>query len=110
MKLLLDENLSDRLIGLLQDVFPSSCHALTIGTPPISDRMVWEYARSRELTIDTKDSDYQQIAILRGYPPKIIWIRRGNCSTRQIESLLRSNVERIRAFFDDKDAGTLILS
>jgi len=72
--------------------------------------MVWEYARSRELTIVTKDSDYQQIAILRGYPPKIIWIRRGNCSTRQIESLLRSNVERIRAFFDDKDASTLILS
>jgi len=46
---------------------------------------------------------------LQEYPPKVIWVRRGNCSTQQIESLLRNNVERIRAFLDDKDAGTLIL-
>jgi len=93
----------------LQDMFPSSCHVLTIGTPPITDKMIWEYARSHGLTIVTKDADYQQIAALRGYPPKVIWVRRGNCSTQQIESLLRNNVERIRAFLDDKDAGTLIL-
>ena len=109
MKLLFDENLPDKLLGLLQDMFPSSCHVLTIGTPPITDKMIWEYARSHGLTIVTKDADYQQISALRGYPPKVIWVRRGNCSTQQIESLLRNNVERIRAFLDDKDAGTLIL-
>jgi len=109
VKLLFDENLPDKLLGLLQDMFPSSCHVLTIGTPPITDKMIWEYARSHGLTIVTKDADYQQISALRGYPPKVIWVRRGNCSTQQIESLLRNNVERIRTFLDDKDAGTLIL-
>ena len=42
-------------------------------------------------------------ALRVGYPPKVIWIRRGNCSNRQIELLLRNKVDAIRAFNDDTE-------
>jgi predicted nuclease of predicted toxin-antitoxin system len=46
---------------------------------------------------------------LRGFPPKIIWLRIGNCATSEIVSLLRQHVATIIAFAADPDLGTLVL-
>jgi predicted nuclease of predicted toxin-antitoxin system len=46
---------------------------------------------------------------LRGFPPKIIWIRRGNCSTRDIETILRENYSAIGALSEDSETGILTL-
>jgi len=66
-----------------------------------SDAAIWDYARDRGLTIVSKDSDFHQASFLRGSPPKVIWIRRGNCTTADIETLLRSNRTEILAFATD---------
>lgn len=81
MKLLFDENLSRSLCSRLQDIFPSSEHAVTAGLEHASDWELWEYAKLRGLVIATKDGDFHQISFLRGAPPKVVWLRVGNSST-----------------------------
>jgi predicted nuclease of predicted toxin-antitoxin system len=46
LKLLLDENLSPRLIGKLQIRYPDSQHAELLGLKGQSDLHLWEYAAS----------------------------------------------------------------
>lgn len=53
------------------------------------DKEVWNYARNQDYLIVTKDVDFSEFSLLRGFPPKVIWIRRGNCSTHDIEIILR---------------------
>jgi predicted nuclease of predicted toxin-antitoxin system len=49
------------------------------------DHEVWNYAQTNGFTIVTRDSDYNELLVLRGFPPKVIWIRRGNCSTMKFQ-------------------------
>jgi len=83
MKLLFDRNLSPRLVNRLADLYPGSQHVSFIGLDQADDRTVWEYANQNDFTVVTRDSDFSELSVLRGFPPKIIWIRRGNCSTNQ---------------------------
>jgi len=75
-----------------------------------TDAEIWDYARGHGLTIVSKDSDFHQASFLKGSPPKVIWIRRGNCTTTDIEELLRSNLTHILAFGTDPVAAFLALS
>jgi predicted nuclease of predicted toxin-antitoxin system len=61
------------------------------------DRAVWEYARANNLVLVSKDADFGELGLMLGFPPKVVWIRRGNCTTEDIEELLRSNREAIEA-------------
>jgi len=74
-----------------------------------SDRIIWETAKKQDYIIVTKDSDFNELLILKGFPPKVIWIRLGNCSTKTIESLLRTNYEAIFAFYQDNNIGIISL-
>lgn len=107
MKLLFDHNLSPRLVQRLADLFPESTHIYTIGLEQVSDREVWDYAQHHGFTIVTKDSDYNELLTLRGFPPKVIWIRRGNCSTADIEAILRSHEADIQTLTNDSTLGIL---
>ncbi|AFZ14875.1 hypothetical protein Cri9333_4073 [Crinalium epipsammum PCC 9333] len=109
MKLLFDQNLSPRLINRLADIYPDSQHVYSIGLDQADDRSLWEYARQNNFTVVTRDSDFSELSILRGFPPKVIWIRRGNCSTNQIEEILRSHNGEIRQFNEDPNLGILAL-
>lgn len=88
MKLLLDENLLRRLLGILGDTFPGSAHVSEAGLERASDESIWEYANTHGFVIVSKDSDFHQQSLLYGYPPKVIWIRRGNCPSDEIAELL----------------------
>ncbi len=110
MKLLLfDENLSPRLVDRLADVYPGSVHVSTIGLGNALDKAVWEYARQNDFMIVTKDADFSEMSLLLSFPPKIIWIRRGNCSTRDMENLLRENYTVIAFLSEDPNTGILTL-
>jgi len=95
MKLLLDANLSHRLLELVGDLYPGSIHIRNVRLQKSSDDKVWKYAKTNGSTIVTKDSDFHEYSILFGFPPKVIWIRRGNCSTETIAELLRVNHDEI---------------
>ena len=82
--LLFDETVSPRLVAGLSDVFPRSVHLRDVGLARAADAVTWRYAMDYDLTIVSKDSDFHQVTIVRGTPPKVIWIRRGNCPTASI--------------------------
>jgi predicted nuclease of predicted toxin-antitoxin system len=110
VKFLFDENLSPRVVVRLADIFPDSVHAREIGLQAASDLVVWEYAKSNELIIASKDSDMHQRSFLFGPPPKVVWVRLGNCSTTDIENLLRRRLDVLRVFHVDTVASFLSLS
>lgn len=90
MNLLFDQNLSHRLVRSLAEIFPHSSHVRDIGLGRTDDEAVWQYAAAEGFAIVSKDSDFHQLSFLRGHPPKVVWIRRGNCSTDEIESFASS--------------------
>lgn len=109
MKLLFDQNLSPRLVERLIDIFPNSTHVSLKGLDRATDDEVWEWSRENGFTIVTKDADFNELSTLRGFPPKIIWIRAGNCTTSQIERLLRAHFETIQQMQEDPNTGILLL-
>jgi predicted nuclease of predicted toxin-antitoxin system len=95
MKLLFDANLSPRLVQFLSDLFPDSAHVEDFANLDANDDEIWDYALRYGFVIVTKDADFNDMSRLAKESPKIIWIRRGNCSTSIIEHILRSNTESI---------------
>ena len=109
MKLLFDENLSSKLVAALIDLFPGSSHVDRVGLGSADDNAVWSYAQKNDFTLVSKDSDFHEKSLLQGYPPKVVWIKRGNCNSEQIEIILRSRADQIQNFINDRDATYLIL-
>ncbi|MCG3163985.1 MAG: hypothetical protein JMDDDDMK_05444 [Acidobacteria bacterium] len=109
MKLLFDHNLSPRLINRLSDLFPDSSHVYLLGLDRVDDTVIREYAKQHDFLIVTKDADFSDLSLLLGFPPKVIWIRRGNCKTSDIESILRNHHDEIEALSTDQLIGILTL-
>ena len=109
MKLLFDANISRALADRLADAFPGSTHVSVVGLETASDREVWDFAAERDLIIVSKDEDFHQMAFLNGPPPKVVWVRLGNCSTNDIERTLRDSIERITMFAASEFGAFLIL-
>ena len=103
MKLLLDENLSPRLIELLSDIYPGSEHVHRLGLGSSVDEYVWVYAKEHGFAIVSKDSDFADRSVLQGAPPKVIWIRSGNCTTAVVEMLLRNSAQAVMRFVDGEE-------
>jgi predicted nuclease of predicted toxin-antitoxin system len=89
VKLLFDQNLSPSLVDSLADIYPKSVHVQSVGLERADDTAVWDFARLHNFVIVTKDADFQERSLIAGVPPKVVWIRRGNCSTSDIEAILR---------------------
>jgi predicted nuclease of predicted toxin-antitoxin system len=107
LKLLFDQNLSYRLVGLLEDHFPKSEHVKSLGMEEASDSSIWEYARVNDFVIISKDSDFHQRSFLYGHPPKVIWIQRGNCSTIEIYDIVLKHQDDIARFLNNSDSSFL---
>ncbi len=101
MKLLFDQNLSWRLPEKLADLYPDSKHIREFGLKKSKDIDIWEYAKSNGFVIVTKDTDFQQRSLLYGHPPKVVWLRVGNCTVQTIEDLLRRYSPVIHYFGSD---------
>lgn len=98
MSLLLDENLSPRLIARLSNLFPGITHVSEIDLRQASDRAIWEHAKFAGNTIVTADSDFIRMLEDLGAPPKIVHLQRCNAPFRLIEDALRRNAIRIASF------------
>jgi predicted nuclease of predicted toxin-antitoxin system len=110
MKLLLDENLSPALAKAISDLFPGSAHVHDCGLGSADDSSVWDYAKNNGFTIVSKDSDLHDRSLLYGSPPKLIWLRIGNCTTARLENLLRTYSAEIRNFEANPLEAFLVLS
>ena len=110
MRLLFDENLSPKLPNRLSDLFPNSIHVRDVGMKATIDPIVWDFAKENNLLIVSKDADMHDLSLVLGNPPKVIWLRLGNCSTRQVEDVLRREFDAIKLFYEDGSLSLLALS
>ena len=100
MKLLFDHNLSHKLVDRLADIFPDSTHTILLGLSEASDTHVWQTALDNQLTIVSQDADFLEMGLVKGFPPKLIWIRLGNSTTTEVERVIRDNHLSIRKFIE----------
>ncbi len=102
MKLLLDENLSRRLVPMLQSAYPNSSQVALLRLESATDREIWEYAKENDFIIVTRDSDFHELSTLYGVPPRIIWLKTGNQSKEStLRSLLEHKVQIDTALFQE---------
>lgn len=83
---------------------------MVAGLESADDQTVWDYAASRGLVIATKDWDFVQLSSLHGQPPKVIWLRLGNCSTANVEEVLRRRHLELLRFEEDTTAALLVVA
>lgn len=98
MKLLFDQNISYRVIKLLDSPYSDSKHVSSCSLLNAEDQDIWSYAKKNGFAILTFDSDFYDISLLKGHPPKIIWIRGGNLNTVGLANLLNLKQDIIREF------------
>lgn len=109
MRLLFDENLSETLVVTLADQYPGSLHVRLMGRGGASDFDVWGLAVHEGCILVTRDGDFLRLSVLRGAPPKVVWIGLGNCSNAVIADLLRSRRTDIERFAAQEEATFLAL-
>lgn len=74
-----------------------------VGLDTADDRTVWQYAKDNGFAIVTQDSDFHELAMLYGAPPKIVWLKSGNQPRQYVKNVLLKSKERIRAFEEDAE-------
>lgn len=103
MKLLFDQNISHRILHVLEEHFDNCKQVRSLNLENISDNNIWNYAKINNYAIVTFDADFSDIANLKGHPPKIIWLRTGNMTTNSIAELLIIKKELIISFLKEEE-------
>ena len=109
MKLLLDENLSSKIVRKITDLYPDSTHVKSLALNNTDDAIIWEYAKRNDFVIVSKDSDFYQRSLLYGHPPKFIYLQIGNSPTTNIVQILRDNFDTICQFKAREAESILVL-
>ena len=109
VRLLLDESLSEGLLPRLADLFPGSTHVRSLGQDGASDQSAWEMACTGEFILLTRDEDFVTLSVLRGAPPKVIWLNVGNARNAAIEALLRARAIDIERFATHEEYSFLVI-
>ena len=107
MTLLFDQNISPQIVKQLEEIFPGVKQVRHLGLENASDLEIFEYAKSNGYAVVTFDSDFVDLNVLKGFPPKIIWLRTGNLTTKSIAELINKNVVAIRNFLQSEEAQIL---
>jgi predicted nuclease of predicted toxin-antitoxin system len=109
MKLLIDQNISRKIIPNIKSSYPNSAHVVDLGLENSTDKLIWEYAKEHNFIIVTFDADFYNFSVVWGFPPKIIWIRTYNQTTSFIEQLLVNYYATIKDFCIDENLSCLEL-
>ena len=108
MKLLLDANISWRLCAFLTENFGECAHINKIDMPyPAKDSEIWQYAKDHEYIIVTQDTDFLHFLEIKGYPPKLILLKTGNTSRKQMEMILLQAKPSIFELYNTEEYGLL---
>ena len=99
MKLLLDENLSRRLVPFLQETYPGSSQVVLLGLEQASDLSLWQYAGQHDSILVTRDADFYDLSLTRGAPPVVLWLRINNPDKSEVLRVLIDNHATIHEAF-----------
>ena len=108
MKILVDQNISFRLVQRIQSSFSEIEHVKSLGLINADDFDIFMSARNLGFAaILTQDQDFQNLILEHNSPPKVIWLRIGNCSTPLIAEVILRNSALIKEFIDAGDQDCL---
>lgn len=111
MKFLVDENISWRVLRLIAEAFPDSAHVDEVGLGNAApDDRIWSYAADHGFTILTKDRDFNDMALLRNTPPKVVWLQLGNAHTKLIADTVLERQADIERFGAAEDQAVLVVT
>ncbi len=102
MKLLLDQNISHRVVKLIEQHFPFASSVKQEELTDANDVTVWQHAKQNGFAIVTFDEDFFNIQMAKGFPPKIIWFKTGNISNKQAADFLIAQKDMITSFISDE--------
>lgn len=97
------------MVESLNEIYPGSVHVKEIGLDRALDEEIWIYAKVNNFIIISKDADFAERSLLLGFPPFVVWIRKGNCTTSEIKNTLVENLELIKKFISASQTGLLNL-
>ena len=109
MRLLLDQNISFRVVKNLKATLPTVIGVRECGLFNADDYQIWEYARRNDYTVVTFDKDIPAIGSVKGFPPKIIWLRTGNLSNSAVVPLFVNRLDEFVAFINNERKGCLMV-
>ena len=104
MKLLLDENLSRRLVPFLLHDFPGSSQVVLLGLESATDTQVWQTAKDQGFVIVARDADFEELSLVWGQPPQVIWLKIQNQTSAATLRILLENREAIAAALNSGQA------
>ena len=105
--ILIDNNLSYKIGTYFKTIFEGIHHVSDVNLEEEDDLIIWSYAKKNHLHLLTKDNDFNGIQLLKGSPPKIIWIRSGNTKTKHVINLLLHHEKKIFDFLKNDIVGIL---
>jgi predicted nuclease of predicted toxin-antitoxin system len=109
VRLLLDQNLSPKLVQKLADLLPGLESAYDHELIGASDPVIFEWARQRNSSaLMSTDRDFVHLAERLGPPPKVIRIEQCDFPSAIIEQLLRRETIRIHDFLASERAVLLL--
>ena len=94
---LVDANLPFRISKWKNDKF---IYVLNIN-PLWNDEEIWDYAKTNNLIIVTKDKDFRVKQIMQGFPPKVIHIKFGNLKLNEFENVINECWDKVEIFIKD---------
>ena len=91
-------------------LFPVDARCGEKATALGGDKKVWSFAKDNQFVIVSKDADFYELSLIHGAPPKIIWIRLGNCRTEKILQAVRQHTDALQNFNKDPRADAFFIS
>ena len=110
MKLLLDENLSRRIVPFLQTAFPGSSQIALLGLEGANDSEIWQYAKDNGYVIVSRDSDFQERSLVGGHPPQVVWLKIPNRSKTAVLNILLDHHKEIEHALTEQNLACVELS
>tara|TARA_R110002050_G_scaffold300722_2_gene471883 strand:- start:23312 stop:23647 length:336 start_codon:yes stop_codon:yes gene_type:complete len=110
MKLLIDQNISNRIIESISDIFPGSAHVKEANLSDASDEEIRAYAYSNKFALVTTISDFFDLNMVLENAPKIIYIKGNHVTTNKLEWAVRVNQEGIENFISENPATCLTIN
>ncbi len=107
MKLLFDQNISFRILHKISAYFTEAKQIRSLGLENSTDSEIWEYAKTHDFTIVTFDADFIDLTNLKGFPPKIVWLRIGNTTTENIAKVIIENRLKLEEFIENTEIAFL---
>lgn len=104
MKFLVDAQLPRRMAGWLRDQGHDALHTLDLpDRNRTTDEAITEIARQQRRIVVTKDADFVHSHNLLRQPQQLLLVSTGNIANRELEQILRANLDTVVAAFQQAD-------